>query len=250
VELRQYLSVLRSRLWLILAAAVLAGVAGYVASNTTPHYLASSTIYVGSRSISFDPAAPDLSTDRLAAIDRMVLTFSKMIDSEPIAQEAIRALDLEEDPEDVVDATDVRPEPATQLLYIEVRDEDAAEAQALSNALADAFVEQVQEFEPGGSATGEGRVPQLPAYVFERATLPTDPEPTGQTRTIVLAALFGLVAGVGTALLLDYLDVSLRSAADVERRLELPVLGVIPALGTDASFGRPAARRPRDEART
>jgi capsular polysaccharide biosynthesis protein len=244
VELRQYLSVLRSRLWLILAATLLAAGVGFTLSSSNPTYLARSTIYVGSRTISLEPAAGDLSTDRLAALDRIVLTFSKMIDSEPVADRAIRQLDLELEPEDVVEATEVSPEPATQLLYIEVSDEDAATAQALSNGLADSFVEAVQEFEPGDTTTADGSVPVLPAYVFERASLPTDPEPTDQLRTILLATLFGLVAGTALAFLLDYLDVSLRSAADVERRLELPVLGVIPALGSEAPFGG----RPRQPA--
>ncbi len=252
MELRQYLSVLRSRLWLILAATLLAAGVGFTLSSSTPTYLARSTIYVGSRTISLEPTASDLSTDRLAALDRIVLTFSKMIDSEPVAEQAIRQLDLELEADEVVEATEVSPEPATQLLYIEVSDEDAATAQALSNGLADAFVEAVQEFEPGESTTaGEGTVPVLPAYVFERAALPTDPEPTDQLRSILLATLFGLVAGTALAFLLDYLDVSLRSAADVERRLELPVLGVIPALGSEAPFGgRPRQPAPPRERAT
>ncbi len=242
MELRQYLSVLRGRLWLILVTTLLAGGMGFALSSSSPTYVARSTIYVGSRSISLEPNAGDLTTDRLAAIDRLVLTFSKMIDSEPVASRAIRQLDLERDAEDVVDATSVRPEPATQLLYIEVSDEEPTTAQSLSNALADAFVEAVQEFEPGDT---EGAVPRLPAYVFKRAQLPNTPEPTNQVMTVIQATLFGLLAGIGTAFLLDYLDVSLRTAADVERRLELPVLGVIPALGETPFGGRGAARASR-----
>ena len=66
-------------------------------------------------------------------------------------------------------------------------------------------------------------------------------------RNFVLATLFGIVCGIALVLLIDYLDVSLRSAADVEKRLELPVLGVIPALGGDAPFGGRPAPRDRDE---
>jgi succinoglycan biosynthesis transport protein ExoP len=42
------------------------------------------------------------------------------------------------------------------------------------------------------------------------------------------AGLFGLVLAVGVALLLEYFDTSFRNVADVESRLKLPVLGVIP----------------------
>jgi capsular polysaccharide biosynthesis protein len=246
VELRQYLSVLRSRLWLIVLAPLLAAGVGFMLSSSTATYVARSTIYVGSQNVA--ETSDELSTDRIAALTSYILTFSKMIDSEPIATEALRELDLDLDPEDVVEDTEVKLEPGTQLLYIDVSSGDAVDAQALSNSLAEAFVEAVQEFEPS-AVDSEGSVPRLPAYVFERAQVPTVPEPTGQIRTVILAAVFGLVSGAAMAFLLDYLDVSLRSAADVERRLELPVLGVIPALGNEAPFGGrgPRQERPGDQ---
>ncbi|MCX6950675.1 MAG: polysaccharide biosynthesis tyrosine autokinase, partial [Verrucomicrobia bacterium] len=45
---------------------------------------------------------------------------------------------------------------------------------------------------------------------------------------VVFAGLFGTVLAVGLALLLEYFDTSFRNVADVESRLKLPVLGVIP----------------------
>lgn len=42
------------------------------------------------------------------------------------------------------------------------------------------------------------------------------------------AVLFGAVLALGVALLLEYVDTSFRNVADVESRLKLPVLGVIP----------------------
>ena len=44
----------------------------------------------------------------------------------------------------------------------------------------------------------------------------------------VAAFLFGLVLAIGTALALEYFDTSLRDVADIEDRLKVPVLGVIP----------------------
>jgi capsular exopolysaccharide synthesis family protein len=45
---------------------------------------------------------------------------------------------------------------------------------------------------------------------------------------IASALVFGLVLGVGAALTLEYFDTSLRDVADIEERLKIPVLGVIP----------------------
>jgi hypothetical protein len=43
-----------------------------------------------------------------------------------------------------------------------------------------------------------------------------------------LSAIFGLLASVALVLLLDYLDLTVKTADDLERRSGLPVLGVIP----------------------
>ncbi len=234
MELRRYLTVLRSRLWLILMTTLLAAGVGYTVANDEPEYLARSTLYVGERNISSDPFEGELTGDRITALSTVAFTFAKMIDSAPIAQRAVQQLGLDLDTADIVKATETTPD--LQLLYIDVTDRDPELAQTLSNGLADAFVEAVQEFEPPG-ADAEGTVPRLPAYVFERAALPVAPIPTDQFQSVLLSALFGLIASVGIAFLLDYLDLSIRTASDVERRLELPVLGVIPALGDDVPLG-------------
>jgi len=51
---------------------------------------------------------------------------------------------------------------------------------------------------------------------------------------IFFALVFGSVLGVGTAVLIEYFDTSFRNVADVEGRLQLPVLSVIPVSPTPA----------------
>jgi capsular polysaccharide biosynthesis protein len=67
------------------------------------------------------------------------------------------------------------------------------------------------------------------------------PESTGLTRNLFLGALFGLVIAVAIIGLLEYLDVTIKTAAEAERRLELPVLGALP-LHTGRQPGATAAR--------
>jgi capsular polysaccharide biosynthesis protein len=236
LELRRYLTVLRGRIWLILITTFVAGAVAYVTSDSAPLYSTRSTLYVGSTSIDVDPDRGELSNDRTLALQSIALTFSKMIDSQPIAARAIERLDLDVTADHVVAATQATHELGTQLIYIDVTDPDPAVAHALANGIADAFVEIVQEFEPTNAA--EGDVPRLPAYVFERAQLPQAPQATGQLRTVLLGMMFGFLVGAGLAFLLDYLDLSVRTSADVERLLELPVLGVIPALPDDVPLGQ------------
>jgi capsular polysaccharide biosynthesis protein len=40
--------------------------------------------------------------------------------------------------------------------------------------------------------------------------------------------VFGLLMGIGFVVLLEYLDLTIRSADDAQQRLQLPALGAIP----------------------
>jgi capsular polysaccharide biosynthesis protein len=227
MELRHYLSLLKRRALLIVLTVIAGLVAGYVSTPQEARYVAFSTIYVGAREFTVGPDGRT-SEDALRAVERLANTYTQMIHSEPIAQAALQRIGIDRSAGSLVTATNVFPVKDTQLLRIEVTDPNPAMAQELTNAVARAFVEKVQTFEPSTPAT-EGSVPSLPAYVFEEAKLPTTALPTGLARNLVLYAVFGFVLAAGTSLLLEYLDLTIKTPSEAERRLELPVLGVIPA---------------------
>ena len=56
------------------------------------------------------------------------------------------------------------------------------------------------------------------------------PLTTGGQTNLFLGALLGLILGVGAAFFLEYLDRTVRTSADVEMLLSIPVLGIIPRL--------------------
>jgi capsular exopolysaccharide synthesis family protein len=67
--------------------------------------------------------------------------------------------------------------------------------------------------------------------VVEHAIAPRDPAGPQRLLGIMLAAAMALVMGMCLAIFLEYLDNTVRSAADVERMLRLPVLTLIPSVG-------------------
>ena len=58
---------------------------------------------------------------------------------------------------------------------------------------------------------------------------------------ILFAFVFGGILGIGTAVLLEYFDTSFRNVADVEGKLNLPVLGVIPFMREPAALHDPSS---------
>ena len=74
--------------------------------------------------------------------------------------------------------------------------------------------------------------------VIEQATVPDAPVQPNRPR-IILAGSFGsLAAGVGIVILAELLDKSIRSVADLEKRLQLRPIGVIPYVITSSERRR------------
>ena len=64
--------------------------------------------------------------------------------------------------------------------------------------------------------------------VIEKAERPIIPVKPDKLKIVVIAAMFGMICGLGSILVTEYMDDSFRSVDEVERIMKLPVLGTIP----------------------
>jgi polysaccharide biosynthesis transport protein len=76
----------------------------------------------------------------------------------------------------------------------------------------------------------ELRIPRTSIDVIQPARMPdpTNPVSPNVLLNIMLSIVVGLGAGIGLAYFIEYLDTSVKTIEDIERFLDLPVLGVIP----------------------
>jgi len=72
------------------------------------------------------------------------------------------------------------------------------------------------------------QVPKKTIEILGNAEPPKFASKPNWTLNLLFAGVFGLILGVGAAVLVEYFDTSFRNVADVESKLNLPVLGVIP----------------------
>ena len=68
------------------------------------------------------------------------------------------------------------------------------------------------------------------ARVIDAAEVPMVPSKPNKRRIIMISMLLALIAGIGLAFLIDYLDFTIKTSEDVERKLHLPTLGLLPVL--------------------
>ena len=237
MELRRYLRLVRQR-WMVVVLTLIVGLgAGYVATNRTAIYSSSATVYVGSRQLSNDPQQLYGTT----GLDQIAQTFAEMLPNPVIAQEAIEATHAPRQAAAVAAATSATVRTNTTLIDVTVHDADPVVAQELANGIVDAFVKKVSTYDQASS--GPGTLPTEPAYVFQPAFLSTAPIPTGATSHAVVGGVFGLVVALLIVALLDYLDISIKSPEELERRLGIPLIGVIPYSVELAYPDTPAAPR-------
>src|SRR5215471_9291417 len=71
-------------------------------------------------------------------------------------------------------------------------------------------------------------------HVIQPALVPKTPVGPRRTANTLIAFVLSLGAGIGLVFFLEYLDNTIKSVEDVSRYIQLPALGVIPAIATSA----------------
>jgi capsular exopolysaccharide synthesis family protein len=72
------------------------------------------------------------------------------------------------------------------------------------------------------------QVPRTPVEIVDSAEESSRPVSPNLILNVLMSIFIGLGSGIGLAYFIEYLDTSIKTADDVERWIELPVLGLIP----------------------
>jgi capsular polysaccharide biosynthesis protein len=236
MEIRRYVSIIRRRLLLVVAIIAAALVAGYAITPRGRTYTATSTLYVGSRSIDLAPSSNQISADRYAGLDRLIKTFTAMVSTRPIAQAAVQATGGTRSVDAVTGSSQALQVTDTNLIHVTYTDASPSVAVAMANGVANALVGQIRGVEQRPNATDQ----VISMYDPARGAAPST---SGLARTLALSGIFGIIAAAALLALLEHLDITVRTSDDAERLLELPVLAVVPAWGHDDPPMSPATVR-------
>lgn len=77
--------------------------------------------------------------------------------------------------------------------------------------------------------------------IIDRATVPGGPYSPNGMLNLIMGVLTGLLLGVALAFALEFIDDTLKTPEDVEQKLRLPVLGIIPRLAGKQTAAQAAA---------
>jgi len=209
-------------LWILAVTALTIGGAAWLVFSQTPLYRSQAVVNVEPPAASASSGnPPNMATEEGVVSSSAVLAGASRVLHVPVAT--------------LASGVSVHVSGTTTLLQITYADPDPRVAQQGAQAIAASYVSYRSPHSagPGKKPARSAALSVNPtAVLVTPASLPTSPAVPDKPFDLGIAAIIGLVLGLGTAALRDHMDDRLRSPLDLEDRIDAPVLALIPAFRT------------------
>jgi capsular polysaccharide biosynthesis protein len=215
MELGDYTRILRKRWWIIVVAVVLTAGSGFVFSKLQhPEYTSTAEVII-------EPARPDWGLAQAAKI--LLRTYMTVVDSDRKALAVIDELKLPMTPDQLRSRARFAVEDDRMVIKIEIEDYDGDQANDIARTWAQLLVEWRDS--QNQRQRKEDRV-----YAYLRDE-PRYVQSWPKTKVVTAAGgVFGLVIAGVVIFFLEWLEAGIvRTPQDVERQLNLAVVGAIPS---------------------
>ncbi|CAM3644660.1 Wzz/FepE/Etk N-terminal domain-containing protein [Cohnella lubricantis] len=244
MELKDYVAVIRKRLWLILLLVVVSTIVTFVYTNQQyqPIYEAATKLIVNK---TLDDSVVGIEQMDYGALNvniELINTYREIIRTPAIMDKVIqRYPELDVSSESLIDRVQIFALNNTQVMAIYVQDYSYEQAARIVNAVSEVFKSEIPN------------IMKVDNIMILNTADETDPNPQPinfkSNQAIVLAVAISLIFGVGIAFLLEFLDDSVKTENDVQQVFGRPVLAIVepPKPKKPQSFSRKPFRREAGE---
>ena len=218
IDVFQLVKVLWKRKFLIVLAALVAGLAAFAYSSfmIKPQYASTTRIYVVNRN---QADKPGLTNQDLQAGAYLVKDYREIILSQDVLEKVVADQKLTMDAKTLGRKVSVTVPAETRIVSISVRDGNPEEASRIANALREVAAQKII------SVTRVSDVTTL-----EEARPATSPSSPNIRRNTMIATIAGVGFVTIIVLLVELLDDRVKRPEDIEEVMHLSLLGVIPNL--------------------
>lgn len=225
ISLKELFLTLKKRLSLIIIITALA-----TATSGIVSYFLLTPIYQSSTQILVNQSKSDQQAYNVGEVQtnlQLINTYNVIIKSPAILDKVIEKENLDMSTDALNGLVTVSSEQNSQVVNISVQNEDPQQAANIANSIADTFQDEITTLMniDNVSILSQAQLGENPS--------PIKPQPV---LNMAIALLVGLMAGVGLAFLLEYLDNTIKTEQDIENRLGLPVLGAITTINMDGEM--------------
>lgn len=215
INIQELLKYFVSKIYIVIITTIIFLIGGLVYINAilTPMYHSSTTLILVSDNKSEN--SQTLQSD-VALNKNLVTTYSEIVKSRTVLSKVISELKLDSSVSSLSKNINVTSIENTEIIKIEVSDEDSKEAQKIANTISKVFINEVKKI------YNLTNVSVVDKAVVEKSAYNVQP-----VKQSLIAAVLGIIAGSGIIFIIFYFDTSVKSATDIEEKLGLSVIGNI-----------------------
>ena len=182
----------------------------------TPKYMSYTTLLLATSSEDTNKSSTITTTD-ITLYNNLVSTYSELIKSKSVLVPVINNLNINKTEDALKEAITVSARKNTQIIEIDVTDSNPTEAKIIADEIAKVFMTQVSDIYKINNV-----------HVVDEAEIETTPYNINHVNDIVMFAFIGLVVACIYVILANMLDTTVKTKEDVEKKLGLTVLTIIP----------------------
>lgn len=215
INLNEFINYYLSRMGWVLFTIVIVMIGGNLFNYYTrvPMYQSSTTIIL---------AKEDKEEDKYTQTDAMlnqklISTYREIIKSRTVLRQVIKNENLKYSVEELSNCISVSNVEDTEIIKITVSNKDKNHAVRIANAIAPIFKEEVMKIYNINNVS-----------VLDKAIVAKEPYNINYLKENVIYVLIGFVLASGVIFTIFYFDTSVKSTEELEDKLGLTVLGVVP----------------------
>lgn len=219
IDLREIFDIFWSKkLWIILAGiiGIIAG-AIYTGFIIVPEYSSSVTMVLTKASDNNNLIEEAITQSDINLNQKLISTYGKIIKSKAIINKVINDLNLDMSYEEVFDKIEVESVTNTDIMQVTVTTRDANTSAMIVNYITDVFQHEIEAIYNIKNT-----------FVIDNGEVDLEPVNVSWVKNVVIFAMVAVILVMMVIFAIYFFDTSIKSKADAEKLLNIPVLAVIP----------------------
>lgn len=188
-----------------------------------PKYEVTTKLFIGKE----QSKTQDFNSNDITMYQKLLSTYAEVVTTNDLVEKAIEKGKIDETAKDVEAGLKVTPRADTQILEISYTGTNKEEAVDIVENITDQFIKESKKLIPNGNIK-----------IIQKAKMPEKPVSPNKKLNILIAFVLGLMVSIGLSLLLEFMDNTYKSKEELEKAVDLPVLGVIPELDVENSSSK------------
>ncbi|EHA0993362.1 capsular biosynthesis protein [Clostridium perfringens] len=183
-----------------------------------PQYEATTKLFIGKQETSQNAANYDNSD--VMMYQKLMKTYAELVKTSDLVTKAVKSANLnynQNEIKDILNNLNVTSSADTQILDLSFKGGNPKEVLKVTETITNEFISESKELIPNGNV-----------QVIQKPQLPEYPVSPNKKLNILIAFVLGFMVGVGIVSLMEYLDNTFKSREELEKTLDLPIIGAIP----------------------